>query len=86
MYAAVSACGYAMMVDVTPEQQLEHVIQSALFAADEAALSGGYPTRAAETRAVVTAAFKLALHNRLIRINPPEDWPEYIELRFGRDD
>ena len=59
---------------------LGEVLRSAMFAADDAALRGGYLTHAEETRAVVRAAFELALGNGLIRIAPRDEWPTYISL------
>lgn len=62
------------------DELLAEVLRSAMFAADDAVMAGGFRTRADQTRAAVTAAFRLALGNGLIRIVPRDEWPEYIAL------
>ena len=64
------------------QDQLEQVLRSAMFAADKAVIGKEFRTPAERTRAAVTAAFTLALANKLITIVPAEEWPEYIQLDF----
>jgi hypothetical protein len=56
---------------------LDALVSVATAAADLVAIAGVYPTEAERTRAIVRAALRFALANRLITVTPPGQWPRY---------
>jgi hypothetical protein len=73
--------------------EVDAVLRVAMFAADDAALSPGPPSRIRNpdgspqsetgherTQRIVRAALRMVLANGLVRAVPHDEWPEYTQM------